>query len=360
MTLISSTKQAVKQLLTRIGVQPAALLRSPLASPYAPRPVTETGEWPAFEPATEAPEPHPSQHLDLRLKARDYRGSKDRLYRVFVPSGYKPSRAVPLVMVLHGCQQNHLDIEKISNFSALAEREGFIVVYPYITKYGGIRGKNCWGWWMPSQTRAGAGEVEDLWQIVEEVKSQFHIDPKRIHVAGLSSGAGMAVALMVTHGQGLASGASVAGVAYGESAHAVNFFRPLSPHYRSVPTLVRTMEDQMGSGKFKVPLLVIHSRDDSVVNIKAAKNLRDSWAQCFDIALHKKSGMRSGETGNSRWHHTRYRSAKRRSELETLWLEGPDHGWYGGRPGAFSYPNAFNISEFMWRFFKSHDNEAPS
>ncbi len=293
---------------------------------------------------------------DCRFHARDYRGSRDRQYRLFIPSHYNGKKPLPLVMLLHGCEQTHLDMEKISNLTTIAEREGFIALYPYITSYTGMRIRNCWGWWMPSQTRAGAGEVEDLWQMLEEVREQYQVDDRRIHVAGLSAGAGMAVALMVTRCRSIASGATVAGVAYGESAHAVNFVRQIAPHFRSTRSLVESMEAQMAEGKSKVPLFIVHSRHDSIVNIRASKNLRDTWASCFGVPL-KKVGIRSGEAGGSHWHHTRYRSQPKRTDIETLWLDGPDHGWYGGRPGQYSYPKAVDISEMIWDFFKNHPKE---
>ncbi len=63
-------------------------------------------------------------------------------------------------MVLHGCQQYHEDIRAISNFDAIADRAGFIVVYPSVTSYRDIRLENCWGWWMAKEIRPGGGEVE--------------------------------------------------------------------------------------------------------------------------------------------------------------------------------------------------------
>lgn len=296
---------------------------------------------------------HPKR-VDCRFQALNYKGSRDRQYRLFIPSSYQHDKPVALVMVLHGCLQNHLEIANVSGFDQLAEREGFIVAYPFVSSYRELRAKNCWGWWFPSQTRAGAGEVEDLKQILDEIKSNYSIDSKQVHVTGLSSGASMAVALMVAHANEISSGCSVAGVAYSESAQAVHLFRPIPPRYRPVPKLVRNMEKQMPDGKHPVPLLIIHSHDDETLNIKAAENLRDSWASCYGISLMNKSRVKTGETKESTWHYTRYTGPSSRHHIDTLWLEGPGHGWYGGNPGKFSYPNAVDITHHIWQFFKSH------
>jgi len=365
--LLKAARKALRQLF-RSAPQPAPLTtHTELAMP---EPVLDLAE-PSVSPALDI-EPHQSifslrprqpKRVDLRFSAKTYRGSRDRHYRLFVPSSYHPDKPMPLVMVLHGCHQTHMDIEKITSFNQLAEREGFLVLYPFVTGYGGLRAKNCWGWWLASQIRAGAGEVEDLHQMLAEVQQLYAVDGKRIHVTGLSSGAGMAVALMVTHGRTIASGCSVAGVAYGESSQAVQLIRQISPHYKSVAGLVRGMEKQLPAIKPLVPIFIVHSRDDSVVNIKAAKNLRDSWAQCFGVSLQQKSNLQTGESGDSRWQHARYSSTthsgsnKLRSGIETLWLDGPGHGWCGGQPGSFSFPDAINLSEHIWAFFKAHAKE---
>ena len=65
------------------------------------------------------------------------------------------------------------------------------MVYPFITSYGGLREENCWGFWMDEQIHEGRGEVQDLAGIIAEVRRDYRVDPDRIHIAGLSSGAAM-------------------------------------------------------------------------------------------------------------------------------------------------------------------------
>ncbi|NCF37605.1 MAG: esterase, partial [Gammaproteobacteria bacterium] len=43
-----------------------------------------------------------------------------------------------------------------------------------------------------------------------------------------------------------------------------------------------------------------------------------------------------------------------KSVIETLFLQGPGHGWYGGNPGDFSFPEAPDIKRYIWKFFVSH------
>jgi len=147
------------------------------------------GYWERFREA-------PADDKTHAFQARKYPGSRARHYVVHIPRGRIARRQRPLVVVLHGCSQDHRDIEQITGFNQLADRHGFLVAYPYITSYRGLRNRNCWGWWFDREIHAGAGEVEDLWQIIEEIKEQYRVNEHRIHITGLSSGAGMAVAMI--------------------------------------------------------------------------------------------------------------------------------------------------------------------
>ena len=288
------------------------------------------------------------------FRRRSYPGSRNRRFELHVPSGYRGASAVPLLVVLHGCRQDSGDIRRISNFDAIADREAFAVVYPYVTGYSGMRIRNCWGWWLENEIRPGAGEVEDLWQMVEQVKAEVDVDARRIHVAGLSSGGGMAVAAMVAHRDKFASGAVVAGVPYSETPRAVAYGAPTGVVFKPTAQIVASMKSVMGERERPSPVLIVHSSADPVVDIQAARNIRDSWAECFGIDTSRPVVKSSGTTGGEAWEHCGYRESRRRSAIETLFIEGFGHGWYGGNPGKFSFPTAPNASEFMWRFFKRH------
>ena len=289
------------------------------------------------------------------FRARRYPGSRTRLYVVHLPPARAADdRARPLVVVLHGCRQDNRDIEEITGFNALADKHGFLVVYPYVTSYRGMRNRNCWGWWFDREIHAGAGEVEDLWQIVEEVAQDYPVDRNRIHVTGLSSGGAMAVAMMVVHGDRIASGAAVAGVPYAEKSEAVVHAMNLEPRNRPVVVIATEMRREMGEDARTVPIQIVHSYDDDKVWINSAEVLRDSWAYHFGVDVREPYKMRSGEIAGTGYEHSLYRNGSGNSAIETLFLEGPGHGWYGGNPGEFSFPDAPDVSRYIWKFFDSH------
>ncbi|MDC1287409.1 PHB depolymerase family esterase [Gammaproteobacteria bacterium] len=296
----------------------------------------------------------PPDDVSHRFAARDYRGSRARHYVVHLPRGEDDRRPRPLVMVLHGCRQDNRDIEVISGFNELADRHGFLVVYPFVTSYRGLRNRNCWGWWIDEEIHAGAGEVEDLWQIIEDIKRLYPVDEQRIHVTGLSSGAGMAVAMMVAHADKIASGAAVAGVPYAERATAARHLLNKQPRNRPVVAIVKAMRAEMGDAERLVPLQIVHSENDDKVDINSARVLRDSWGHCFDVDTRHPAKVTSGREGATAWEHNGYTDDGGSTVIETLFLEGPGHGWYGGNPGQFSYPDGPDIKLDMWKFFNAH------
>src|SRR5262245_29680981 len=225
---------------------------------------------------------------ELRQKvftAKSYAGSRDRHYQVFVPSTYTGQDAVPLVMILHGCRQTEANMINETRFKDLAERDNFIVVYPFITSYNGLRDTNCWGFFLDQHIHKGAGEVEDLQQIALEVEAEFKIDPNRRYVTGLSSGAGMSVALAVAKSAYFAAAGSVEGLPYSETASSVGFFCANPGSFKPVSAVAVAMQTEQTQPEDQrpVPIIAIHSRNDCVVNILGSLNIRDSWIRRYGL-----------------------------------------------------------------------------
>jgi len=285
--------------------------------------------------------------VDYVFRARRYARSRNRNYRVHLPPQYRRGRSLPVVMVLHGCDQSHEDIQAVSRFDRLADKDGFIVVYPFITRYSLPRHTNCWGFWLRTETRAGAGEVEDLWQIMCDVRKRFKADANRLYVAGLSSGAGMAIALLVTRCDKIAAGASIAGVPYSESAFVVG---RRHPRFKPTSAVVRSMHRQMGQGKRPVPLLIVHAQQDPVVNIESARRTRESWAQAFDVDTSVVRSSRKGSTSGVRWVRESFGED---GLIETLTVQDSRHGWFGGGEGAYGYAEGPDVTGEVWGFLRN-------
>jgi poly(3-hydroxybutyrate) depolymerase len=117
---------------------------------------------------------------------------------------------------------------------------------------------------------------------------------------------------------------------------------------------VSAMQAEMGESPRTVPIQIVHSENDQTVDIQSAKILRDSWGYCFDIDTQHAYKVSNGQVGSAGWEHSRYRNGRGKSVIETVFLEGPGHGWYGGNPGNHSFPDAPDIKRSMWKFFGAH------
>jgi polyhydroxybutyrate depolymerase len=111
-------------------------------------------------------------------------GGMNRRYIRHVPAGYDGKKPVPLLIDWHPLTQTGSYQRSSSGYAAVADRDGFIVLYP-----DGI--DNAWNIG-PCCTRSRM--VDDLGlakAMIEKLKTEGCIDTKRIYSAGYSMGGGM-------------------------------------------------------------------------------------------------------------------------------------------------------------------------
>lgn len=286
--------------------------------------------------------------IDLALPKKVLQVRRRRSYRVYLPSGYDGKQKLPLLVVLHGCKQTHLDMQATTGFDAIADRENFIVVYPYITSHAPLRSRNCWGWWLPRQRMRDRGEVGDIQHIVDSVVSSFAVDSKRLHICGLSAGAAMSVVALATYSDIWRSGASVAGVPYGESARAVKFARSIPVRYKALSTLHRLLGAVLVSDA--PDLLVIQSTGDKLVDVALSQNLVETWKHACALPTQSEKPA-IGLSNEVPWRLAQYTNENGHVRLGYLTVDGIEHGWIGGQPGPYSLTEGPNISELIWAFF---------
>jgi polyhydroxybutyrate depolymerase len=122
----------------------------------------------------------PGEPREIRLR----HGRLDRSYWVYVPRSYTGERAVPLLMALHGSLQDPKGLMKQADFNTIAEREGFIAVYPAADF---LR-------WDAFQDGPN-DDVGFLLTVLDDVGRMFNADPDRVYLTGASNGGYMAFTL---------------------------------------------------------------------------------------------------------------------------------------------------------------------
>lgn len=149
--------------------------------------------------------------------------------RCYVPPGLEGP--APMVVVLHGCTQDAAVYDHGSGWSTLADRHGFLLLFPEQR-----RANNpmlCFNWFSGNDTQRGMGEAASIRSMIEAMKKAHPVDPNRIFVTGLSAGGAMASAMLAAYPEVFAAGAIIAGVAYGCAADVTEAFDCMGGRARS-------------------------------------------------------------------------------------------------------------------------------
>jgi poly(hydroxyalkanoate) depolymerase family esterase len=186
-----------------------------------------------------------------------------REYLVYVPRGHARWRRVPLLVLLHGCRQTPEEIAAASRITALADELGSLVLLPRQNPRANAWG--CWNWF-DSPTAHGWGETAIVVAQIRAVRRKYRINSKRVFVAGMSAGGGLASALGVRRPDVVAGVFVHSGVACGAASSAVAALGVLrNGADTDYIGIAREARARANPRALPVPLLVIHGGDDAVV-----------------------------------------------------------------------------------------------
>lgn len=114
-----------------------------------------------------------------------------RKYLLYVPKSYDRWRPAPLIISLHGAAGWPALQRDISGWNDVADKHGFLVVYPGGTALVGERGPRVW----PMETVSLDIDVKFISDLIDKLGTNYKIDPERIYVDGLSNGGAMSFAV---------------------------------------------------------------------------------------------------------------------------------------------------------------------
>jgi polyhydroxybutyrate depolymerase len=268
-----------------------------------------------------------------------------RSYYLHVPPG-PGAEPAPLVLVFHGGGGNGPGTERLTRFSALADRERFLVAYPE-----GI-GRNWNDGREISRSQAHREHVDDVGFVtvmLEAIARAHAVDPRRVYATGISNG-GIFSHYLASH---LASRiAAIAPVVGGIADPPDPWFRPERPV--SVLILQGTAD----------PLVPYHGgpiafgRGRIIDTEDAARR----WAGANGASTEPvRAPLPAAGPAPDRCGGTRavYAGGRDGTEVVLVRLEGGGHTWPGG--GQY-LPQAligrvchdFDATALIWEFFKAH------
>jgi polyhydroxybutyrate depolymerase len=140
--------------------------------------------------------PTPGNHS----RSIEWQGEQ-RTYLVHAPPNYEPATRRPLVVVMHAYPGTAAQAEAVSGMSTLADKEGFLVLYPEGLN-GGFNALICCG---------NEDDVGLIKALVTYMVDTWHADPTRVYATGISNGADMSYRLAVELPKTFAAIAPVSG-----------------------------------------------------------------------------------------------------------------------------------------------------
>ena len=272
-----------------------------------------------------------------------------RRYHLFRPAGLvlKPGEKLPLLVMLHGCNQHGRDFAASTRMNQLATRQRCLVLYPEQDRMAHPQG--CWNWFDMRSGKALA-EAATLMVLLDQVILMHAADRQRVAVVGLSAGASMA-ALLASH--------------YPSRFQAVVMHSGVSPGIaHSSATALRAMRGQQGvalaaqavgalqsatdKGLNLPPLLVIHGEADHVVAASNARTSAAIWALATGAAPGPERKLQRGKRYAMRVTDYRRRGQIRVSLCQ---IDGLGHAWSGGLAKLpYSDAGGPDATRLVWTF----------
>ena len=271
-------------------------------------------------------------------------------YWLFLPTVTHDSK-LPLMVMLHGCDQNATDFATGTRMNALGARHGFAVLYPQQSVR--THPQRCWPWYKRS-LQQGEDEVALIAGMIDKVISRGDIDPSRIYVAGLSAGAALAQILALRLPDLFAAIGSHSGPVYGIADSRLSAFAVMQQGSFDANRPVRQLLD--GRPDFpRMPIMILQGLQDKVVRPVNASQLVQQFCLLNRLAT---SGVAPVEHPARGAHDTctttDYRHG-RSTVVRLCEVEHLVHAWSGGDPAlrynATAGPDA---SALLWDFFKRH------
>lgn len=280
--------------------------------------------------------------------------SLKRTFIIHLPSDYNRSVKLPLVIALHGRGGNGAGMRILTRkgFNHLAERDGFIVVYP-----DGIeRNWNDGRMDEEANDRAHRDNIDDVGFIsalIDYMIEDYNTDPKRVYLTGISNGAIMSyrLACEIPH--------KIAAIAPVDGNIPIMLFPECSPSLPVSVLAINNTDDplvpyeggEIIGGIRKIKLGKVLSVDESV-GFWVKKNM------CSNEPVITEEPDRDPRDG-TRVTRTQYINNNDGSEVILYSIDGGGHTWPGGvqyLPERIIGKTCRDIdaNEIIWSFFRKH------
>ncbi len=290
-------------------------------------------------------------YLHFSLAPGDEAGSivVDGLTRTFIIHIPNHLNSSPyLLIALHGGGGNGKDMEKLTlwGFNHLADKYGFIVIYPDGIGHHWNDGRNLSQY---ETQKANINDVKFISSLIDYAARNYDINRKKVFVTGMSNGA------LMTYRLAYEIPNKIAAIAPVDGAIPINIYRNETP-------------------KGSIPVLMINNVDDPILpwnggyahfgsrklgKVLSVEGTAEFWAEVDNCSLvmEKKYLPDKVNDGTRPWERI-YRNNTTGMVVELIGIDGGGHTW----PSGYHYLpqsiigrtcNDFNACDVIWEFFQS-------
>ncbi len=273
-------------------------------------------------------------------------GGRPRCYLLYVPPGYDPARASPVVLALHGFAGNAAGLRSIAVWEPVADREGFLVVYP-----DGSSFPQRWNIG-PRANIPSVDDVQFIRDVIGDLSEIAAIDQARIYVTGFSNGGQMVHRIACQ----LADEVAAVGIVDGFDAGMLDECAP--PRPIPVMAFFGTANPLAGATypAWFLRLMNVSTDPEPPLPADAIELWLEGWAERNGCLLEPEPLPASGNASG-----VHYGGCRNEADVVLVWVEGQGHAWPGGPALPFLGDSVsdVNASESLWAFFREHPRASP-
>jgi polyhydroxybutyrate depolymerase len=275
-----------------------------------------------------------------------------RTYIFYIPSSYNRSVPVPLVIALHGrgVDGEGMILVTRKGFDRLADRDGFITVYPDGIELNWNDGRMD----EEADDRAHTEDIDDVGfmaALADRMVRDYNVDPNRIYVTGISNGAIMSYRLACELSHKIAAIAPVDG-------NIPQLFIPECSPSRHIPVLaINNVNDPMVP--FEGGEIHGHSGRKILGKVLSVEQSIGYWVKkngCSPVPVVNEEPDRDPADG-TRVTSMEYVNRDDGTEVILFIVDGGGHTW----PGGLQYlpervigktSRDIDANEVIWSFFR--------
>ncbi|MFD5467277.1 alpha/beta hydrolase family esterase [Kitasatospora sp. NPDC127059] len=239
---------------------------------------------------------------------------------VYVPNSVKAHP--PVLLAMHGCQGNGPYMYSSTDFGGLADRYGFVVIYPSSNPAG-----SCWDVSSDQALRRGGGsDPVGLMSMITYVEQHYNGNRDAVYVTGESSGGMMTNVMLADYPDVFKAGAAFMGVPYHcfYTGTVRGWNGPCAGGNVTMTAqqwgdLVRRADPGYTGPRPRVQLW--HGTNDTILNYRNLGEETKEWTNVLGVGQNPSST----DSPAANWNRARYNDRSGRTQVETYGISGAGH-----------------------------------